>query len=500
MPILSLIIWLTILGGLLTLFVGDQRCRMTALIISIIAFVLSMGLYFGFDNNTAEMQFVEFAEWLPSFGINYSLGVDGISAPLIILTTFINVIVVISAWEVIKDKPAMYLASFLIMTGFMVGVFAATDSILFYVFFEATLIPMFLIIGIWGGPRRVYATIKFFLYTFLGSVFMLVALIYMGNQADSFAIKALHELALSSKAQTLIFFAFFVAFAVKIPMWPVHTWLPDAHVEAPTAGSAVLAAIMLKMGGYGFMRFSLPVVPDASQQLAWLVILFSLIAVVYIGFVALAQADMKKLIAYSSISHMGFVTLGMFVIFGIIANSADGVESGHAVMALEGAMVQMISHGFISAAMFLCVGVLYDRVHSREIADYGGVVNTMPLFAAFIVFFAMANAGLPGTSGFVGEFMVILATFKANFWFAFLAASTLILGAAYTLWMIKRVIFGDVANDNVAALTDINQREKIMLGLLAAMVLFFGLWPAPMVDMMHATIENLVVQVTTSKL
>jgi len=329
---------------------------------------------------------------------------------------------------------------------------------------------------------------------------MLVALIYMGSVADSFAIQALHDLPLSSRAQTLIFFAFFVAFAVKIPMWPVHTWLPDAHVEAPTAGSAVLAAIMLKMGGYGFMRFSLPVVPDASQQLAWLVILFSLIAVVYIGFVALAQADMKKLIAYSSISHMGFVTLGMFVIFGIIAKSADGVQSGHAVMALEGAMVQMISHGFISAAMFLCVGVLYDRVHSREIADYGGVVNTMPLFAAFIVFFAMANAGLPGTSGFVGEFMVILATFKSNFWFAFLAASTLILGAAYTLWMIKRVIFGDVANDNVAALTDINRREKIMLGLLAAMVLFFGLWPQPMVDMMHATIENLVAHVTTSKL
>ena len=357
----------------------------------------------------------------------------------------------------------MYLASFLIMTGFMVGVFAATDSILFYIFFEATLIPMFLIIGIWGGPRRVYATIKFFLYTFLGSVFMLIALIYMGTKADSFAIQALHELPLASTAQTFIFFAFFIAFAVKIPMWPVHTWLPDAHVEAPTAGSAVLAAIMLKMGGYGFLRFTLPVVPDASQQLAWLVILFSLIAVVYIGFVALAQADMKKLIAYSSISHMGFVTLGMFVIFGIIANSAEGAQSGHAVMALEGAMVQMISHGFISAAMFLCVGVLYDRVHSREIADYGGVVNTMPVFAAFIVLFSMANAGLPGTSGFVGEFMVILATFKANFWFAFLAATTLILGAAYTLWMVKRVIFGDVANDKVAALTDINTREKIML-------------------------------------
>ena len=503
MPILSLIIWLTILGGVLTLAVGEQRCRMTALAVSILAFVLSLGLYFGFDSSTADMQFVEHAAWLPSFGINYSLGVDGISLPLIILTTFINIIVVISAWEVIKDNPAMYLASFLIMTGFMIGVFAATDAILFYVFFEATLLPMFLIIGIWGGPRRVYATIKFFLYTFLGSVFMLVALIYMYSQADTFAIQAFHDLPLGSTAQTLIFFAFFAAFAVKIPMWPVHTWLPDAHVEAPTAGSAVLAAIMLKMGGYGFLRFSLPIVPDASAQLAWLVILFSLIAIVYIGFVALAQADMKKLIAYSSISHMGFVTLGMFVIFGILAKSSDGAQiadGGHAVMALEGAMVQMISHGFISAAMFLCVGVLYDRIHSREIADYGGVVNTMPLFAAFMVFFAMANAGLPGTSGFVGEFMVILATFKANFWFAFLAATTLILGAAYTLWMVKRVVFGDVANDKVAALTDINRREKIMLGLLAAMVLFFGLWPQPMVDLMHATIENLVQHITTSKL
>ncbi len=503
MPILSLIIWLSIFGGLLTLFVGDQRCRMLALVISIIAFVLSLALYFGFDSSTAEMQFVEHMAWLPSFGINYSLGVDGISAPLIILTTFINIIVVISAWEVIQDKPALYLASFLIMTGFMVGVFAATDSILFYIFFEATLLPMFLIIGIWGGPRRVYATIKFFLYTFLGSVFMLVALIYMGSKADTFSILALHDLALSAKAQTFIFFAFFVAFAVKIPMWPVHTWLPDAHVEAPTAGSAVLAAIMLKMGGYGFLRFSMPIVPDASAQLAWLVILFSLIAVVYIGFVALAQSDMKKLIAYSSISHMGFVTLGMFVIFGIVANAGEGAvasQDSHVVMALEGAMVQMISHGFISAAMFLSVGVLYDRMHSRQIADYGGVVNTMPLFAAFMVFFAMANAGLPGTSGFVGEFMVILATFKANFWYAFLAASTLILGAAYTLWMVKRVIFGDVANDNVAQLTDINKREKIMLGLLAAMVLFFGLWPQPLVDMMHVTIENLVQHVTTSKL
>lgn len=497
MPLLSIIIWLTILGGVLVLFVGDSRCRPVALSISVVAFLFSLPLYFGFDTSTAQMQFTENVAWLPSFDINYALGVDGIAMPLILLTTFINIILVISAWEVIQDKPAIYLASFLIMTGFMVGVFAATDAILFYIFFEATLIPMFLIIGIWGGPRRVYATIKFFLYTFLGSVFMLVALIYLYSQADSFSILAFHELPITATAQTLIFFAFFIAFAVKIPMWPVHTWLPDAHVEAPTAGSAVLAAIMLKMGGYGFLRFSLPVVPDASQQLAWLMIMLSLIAVVYIGFVALAQADMKKLIAYSSISHMGFVTLGIFIVFGVL--SEDGSTS-HALMGIEGAMVQMISHGFISAAMFLCVGVVYDRMHSRLIADYGGVVNTMPVFAAFMVFFAMANAGLPGTSGFVGEFMVIIASFKANFWFAFLAATTLILGAAYTLWMVKRVVFGDIANDNVAALSDINQREKLMLGLLAAMVLFMGLWPQPLVDVMHASVANLVQHVTVSKL
>ena len=394
----------------------------------------------------------------------------------------------------------MYLAAFQIMTGFMVGVFAAADAILFYVFFEATLLPMFLIIGIWGGPRRVYATIKFFLYTFLGSVFMLVALIYLYSEAGSFDISAFHQQPLGETAQTLIFFAFLIAFAVKIPMWPVHTWLPDAHVEAPTAGSAVLAAIMLKMGGYGFLRFSLPIVPDASMQLAWLMILLSLIAVVYIGFVALAQSDMKKLIAYSSISHMGFVTLGMFIMFGVLANTAGSDDVSHAVLGLEGAMVQMISHGFISAAMFLCVGVVYDRMHSRLIADYGGVVNTMPIFAAFMVFFAMANAGLPGTSGFVGEFMVIVASFKANFWFAFLAATTLILGAAYTLWMVKRVVFGEVTNDNVAALTDVNGREKLMLALLAFMVLFFGLWPQPMVDLMHSSISNLVAHATVSKL
>jgi len=499
MPILSIIIWLTIIGGLVTVFVGNERCRPIALTVSVAAFVCSLFLYFGFDTSTADLQFTEQAQWIPAFNINYALGVDGISMPLVILTTFINIIVVISAWEVIDDMPAMYLGAFLVMTGFMVGVFAASDAILFYIFFEATLIPMFLIIGIWGGPRRVYATIKFFLYTFLGSVFMLVALIYLYSKAGSFSIQDLQVVPIGANAQTLIFLAFMIAFAVKIPMWPVHTWLPDAHVEAPTAGSAVLAAIMLKMGGYGFLRFSLPIVPDASAQLAWLMILLSLIAVVYIGFVALAQADMKKLIAYSSISHMGFVTLGMFIMFGLIANSSEG-DTAHAIMGLEGAMVQMISHGFISAAMFLCVGVIYDRMHSRLIADYGGVANTMPVFAAFLVFFAMANAGLPGTSGFVGEFMVILASFKANFWYAFLAATTLILGAAYTLWMVKRVLFGEVANDNVAALTDCNQREVIMLSLLAAMVLFFGLWPAPLVDVMHASISNLVQLATSSKL
>ncbi len=499
MPILSIIIWLTILGGFAVLFAGEERCRGVSLFVAVLAFLASLRLYFGFDSGTADMQFVQQVPWLPAFDINYSLGIDGIALPLIMLTTFINIIVVISAWRVIEDNLPLYLAAFQIMTGLMVGVFAATDAILFYIFFEATLLPMFLIIGLWGGPRRVYATIKFFLYTFLGSVFMLVALIYLHHGSGSFAIADFHQMPLTSGAQTLIFFAFFIAFAVKIPMWPVHTWLPDAHVEAPTAGSAVLAAIMLKMGGYGFLRFSMPIVPDASMQLSWLMILLSLIAVVYIGFVALAQSDMKKLIAYSSISHMGFVTLGMFIMFGIMSD-AEPESVGIAQMGLEGAMVQMISHGFISAAMFLCVGVIYDRMHTRQIADYGGVVNTMPVFAAFMVFFAMANAGLPGTSGFVGEFMVILASFKASFWFAFLAATTLILGAAYTLWMVKRVLFGEVANENVAALTDVDNRETIMLALLAAMVLFFGLWPQPMVDVMHATIENLVQHVTTSKL
>ena len=493
--LLSLLIWLPIIAGIVVLVLGDKLARPLSLGAAILTFLISLGLYTGFDTSTALMQFTEHYAWLPSFGINYVLGVDGISMPLILLTTFINVIVVISAWEVIRDRVAMYLGNFMIMTGLMVGVFSALDAILFYIFFEATLIPMFLIIGIWGGPNRVYATVKFFLYTFLGSVFMLIALIYMYQLGGSFGVLDMHLLKLNPTQQLLIFLAFLIAFAVKIPMWPVHTWLPDAHVEAPTAGSAVLAAIMLKMGGYGFLRFSLPITPDASNRLDGLMIFLSLVAVVYIGFVALAQRDMKKLIAYSSISHMGFVTLGIFIAFMLIGS---GVSS-HVAMGIEGAMVQMISHGFISAAMFLCVGVMYDRVHSREISDYGGVVNTMPTFAAFMVFFALANAGLPGTSGFVGEFMVILASFKANFWFAFLAATTLILGAAYTLWMVKRVIFGDIANGAVANLSDINRREFIMLALLAVFVLLLGVWPNLVVHLMHASVENLVQHISVSK-
>jgi len=499
LPLLSLVIWTPIFGGFLILYAGDKLARPLALMVSLLTFLISIPLYTGFDLTTAAMQFSESAEWIPTFNILYALGVDGISMPLILLTTFISVIVVLAGWEVIQKRVAQYMASFLIMEGLMVGVFSALDSMLFYVFWEAMLVPMFLVIGIWGGPNRVYATIKFFLYTFLGSVFMLIALIYMASKAGSFSILDFHNLPLTIEAQILIFLAFLLAFAVKIPMWPVHTWLPDAHVEAPTGGSVVLAAIMLKMGGYGFLRFSLPITPDASRELDLLLIVLSLIAVVYIGFVALAQQDMKKLIAYSSISHMGFVTLGMFIVFGIAANGGSEAGSG-AAMGIEGAMVQMISHGFISAAMFLCVGVMYDRVHSRQIKDYGGVANTMPIFAAFMVLFAMSNAGLPGTSGFVGEFMVILASFKANFWYAFLAATTLIIGAAYTLWMVKRVIFGDVGNEKVADLKDVNGREFLILGLLAAMVLLFGLWPDPMVEVMHPTVENLLQHISASKL
>ena len=498
LPILSLVIWLPIVGGLLVLASGDRvNPRPLSLAVAMITFLTSLLLYSGFDSSTADMQFEENAAWIPVFKIFYHLGIDGISMPLIILTTFTTVLVVLAGWEVIKERPAQYMAAFLIMEGLMNGVFAALDAMLFYVFWEGMLIPMFLIIGVWGGPNRVYATIKFFLYTFLGSVFMLVALIYMYTQGDSFAILDFHVLKLGLTEQILIFLAFLLAFAVKVPMWPVHTWLPDAHVEAPTGGSVVLAAIMLKIGGYGFLRFSLPITPDASHELDWLIIFMSLTAVVYIGFVALVQQDMKKLIAYSSIAHMGFVTMGIFLVFTLLDNtgSIQGASLG-----MEGGIIQMISHGFISGALFLCVGVLYDRMHSRQINDYGGVVNTMPIFATFMVLFAMANSGLPGTSGFVGEFMVILASFKANFWFAFLAATTLILGAAYSLWMVKRVVFGDIANDNVRQLEDVNAREFVILASLAVVVLLFGLWPAPLIDVMHASVDNLLAHVSVSKL
>lgn len=500
--ILSILIWLPIIGGTAVLIVGDdgdaassraEGMRVLVLLVSVLTFVLSVFVYSSFDTTTADMQFVERFEWIPAFNVYYYLGVDGISAPLILLTTFMTPLVVIAGWDSIKTRPAQYFAAFLILEGLMIGVFSALDGVLFYVMWEAMLVPMFLIIGVWGGERRIYATIKFFLYTFLGSVLMLVAFIYLFTKTGTFDLFAFMEAPLGMTEQRLIFIAFLLAFAVKVPMWPVHTWLPDAHVEAPTGGSVILAAILLKMGGYGFVRLSLPIVPDGSQYFAGLMIALSLIAVVYIGMVALMQQDMKKLIAYSSIAHMGFVTLGFFLLWSI--DSGMGAALG-----ITGGMVQMVSHGLISGALFLCVGVLYDRVHSRQIADYGGVANTMPVFASFMVLFAMANAGLPGTSGFVGEFMVIIASFKANFWFAVLAASILVLGAAYTLWMIKRVIYGDVANDDVAELKDLNQREYIVLGLLAAAVLLIGLWPGPLVDMMSVTIDQLVEYAGRSKL
>ncbi len=474
--------------------------KRTAFVFSLATFFLTIPLYTDFNKLTADMQFVERLSWIEAFNIYYHLGIDGISILLIVLTAFITPLIIIAGWKAIQIRCSQYMAAFLIMEGLMIGVFSALDSILFFVFWEAMLIPMFLIIGVWGGPNRIYATIKFFLYTFLGSVLMLIALIYMRYQSDtdSFAILDFHMLRLNLVEQSLIFFAFLLAFAVKVPMWPVHTWLPDAHVEAPTGGSVILAAIMLKIGGYGFLRFSLPIAPDASMRFDWLIIVMSLTAVVYIGFVAIVQEDMKKLIAYSSIAHMGFVTLGFFLPFGI-HTTLSGELSGSA-MAIEGGMIQMISHGFISAALFLCIGVMYDRLHSRQIKDYGGVVVSMPVFSSFMVLFAMANSGLPGTSGFVGEFMVILASMKSNFWIALLASTTLILGAAYSLWLVKRVIFGEIRNSEVAEMKDLGIHEFTALGLLAAVVLLFGIWPDPLIEVMHPTIDNLLQHIFISKL
>jgi NADH-quinone oxidoreductase subunit M len=490
MGLLSLAIWLPIAFGVLLLAMGrDQNAGMSralALVGALLSFVVTLPLISAFNSTTAAMQFVEKMPWISRFNMHYHLGLDGLSLWFVPLTAFITVVVVISAWEVITERVAQYLGAFLILSGLMIGVFCALDGLLFYVFFEATLIPMYLIIGMWGGPRRVYAAFKFFLYTLLGSLLMLVALVYLYfKSGGSFDILTWHKLPLPLNAQALLFFAFFAAFSVKVPMWPVHTWLPDAHVEAPTGGSVVLAAIMLKLGAYGFLRFSLPIAPDAAHEYSGFIIALSLIAVLYIGLVALVQTDMKKLVAYSSIAHMGFVTLGFFMFNPL------GVSGG---------IVQMVSHGFVSGAMFLCIGVLYDRVHSREIADYGGVANTMPKFAAFAVLFAMANCGLPGTAGFVGEWMVILGAVKYNFWVAFAAASTLIFGAAYTLWMVKRVYFGDVANEHVKGLQDLNGREFLMLALLAGAVLWMGLVPKPITDAMEVSVAELLKHVAVSKL
>ena len=494
-PLLSLVIWVPILAGLVVLAGGGRNATLAkwlALLGSLLGFLVSIPLYIGFDAHHSGMQFTELRPWIETFHINYSLGVDGISVLFILLNSFTTVLVVIAGWRVIEKNVAQYMAAFLIMSGLINGVFAALDAILFYVFFEAMLIPMFIIIGVWGGPNRVYAAIKFFLYTLLGSLLMLVAFIYLYFQSNSsFNILDYHQLPLPFGAQIFLFIAFFFAFAVKVPMWPVHTWLPDAHVEAPTGGSVVLAAITLKIGAYGFLRLSLPIAPDAGHALSGFMITLSLIAVVYIGLVALVQTDMKKLIAYSSISHMGFVTLGFFMFDQAGKQIAYGVEGG---------LMQMLSHGFISAAMFLCVGVLYDRMHTRRIADYGGVANKMPIFAAFFMLFAMANSGLPATSGFVGEFMVILGAVKANFWYAFLAATTLIFGAAYTLWMYKRVVFGNVTNHHVEHLTDINPREFLLLALLAVAVLGMGIYPLPFTEVMHTSVNDLIEHVAKSKL
>ncbi len=488
--ILSLVIWVPIVAGIAVLATGSDRnaplARMLALAGALLGFIVAIPLLTGFDTATASMQFVEKKSWIPAFNVHYHLGVDGISMPLILLNSFTTLLVVIAGWDVIRDKVAQYMAAFLVMSGLINGAFAALDGILFYVFFEGMLIPLYLIVGVWGGPNRVYAAFKFFLYTLLGSLLMLVSLLYLYYQSGgSFDIQTWHRTTLGMTAQTFIFLSFLLAFGVKVPMWPVHTWLPDAHVEAPTGGSVVLAAITLKVGAYGFLRFMLPIVPDAAHELAWLVITLSLVAIAYIGLVALVQADMKKLIAYSSVAHMGFVTLGFFMFNPL---------------GWEGGLVQMISHGFVSAALFLCIGVMYDRLHSRQIKDYGGLVNRMPVFAALFMLFAMANAGLPATSGFVGEFMIIMAAAKVNFWFAFVAATSLITGAAYTLWMYKRVVFGPVGNPQVEAMKDLTAREFLLLGVLALAVLGMGLYPKPFTDVMHASVVELLAHVAQSKL
>ena len=489
-PWLTFAIFVPIVCGLLILAVGsDERPALTrnlSLIGALLSFFVTIPLYTGFDNSTAAMQFVEKSTWIPAFAVMYHLGVDGISLWFVLLTAFITIIVVLAGWEVITSRIAQYMAAFLILSGLMIGVFVAMDGLLFYIFFEATLIPMYIIVGVWGGPNRVYAAFKFFLYTLMGSLLTLVAFLYLWNEAGgSFDIQTWHELPLAYTPQVFIFFAFLAAFAVKVPMWPVHTWLPDAHVEAPTGGSVVLAAIMLKLGAYGFLRLSLPIVPDASVGMSGIIIALSLIAVIYIGMVAIVQDDMKKLVAYSSVAHMGFVTLGFFIF-----NTAG----------VEGAIVQMVSHGFVSAAMFLCIGVLYDRMHSRQIADYGGVINTMPRFVTFFVLFSMANAGLPATSGFVGEFMVIMGAVQFNFWIGLLAATALILGASYSLWMVKRVAFGDIANDHVRDLKDLSNREFLILGIMALAVLYMGIHPKPFTDVMHISVEALLQHVSNSKL
>ncbi len=499
--LLSLMIWVPMLGAIPVLMFAregqENIARTVALIIGLVTFALCIPLFFNFDTTTAAMQFREHAAWIPSININYDLGVDGISMPLIILTCFTTLVVILASWTMVHKKVAQYLAAFLVMQGMVIGVFASLDVILFYFFWEGMLIPMYLSIGVWGAENRTYAAIKFFLYTFLGSAVMLIALLYLGMHANSFYIPDFYKMKLIMPVQTLIFLAFLLSFAIKVPMWPVHTWLPDAHTEAPAGGSVVLAALMLKLGAYGFLRFSLPIVPNACQQLDWLLIILSLIAIVYIGFIAIAQTDMKKLIAYSSIAHMGFVTLGCFMVYVIIAHTGDMKD---AYMSLEGAMVQMISHAFGSGAMFLAFGVLYQQIHSRMIKDFGGIAKKMPIFAAFFMIFAMSNVGLPGTSGFVGEFMILLSTFKASFWVTFFAASTLVIGATYTLWMYKRVFFGDVVSSEVAALKDIGWIDQLVFSLLAFVVIWLGVYPEPLLNVLHATIGHLLQITTTSRL